>query len=319
MSFRVFVYYCAAWGAAAALVGWALGRLVEGDAALTDAALKGLFLGALVAVGLGLLDALAAGAARDAAGLGVRLTLALAIGAAGGWVGGFIGQWLYQVSGSRWSALFVLGWTLTGLLIGAAPSAFDYLGSVLRGEDRRGARRKLRNGLLGGTLGGLAGGCASLLLHGAWAGLFKDADAQDLWSPSATGFAALGASIGLSVSLAQVILREAWLRVEAGFRPGRQVLLTKPQTSVGRAESCDVGLFGDALVEKVHALIQRQGDQWFVTDAGTPSGTRVNGQRIGGPTPLHRGDRIQVGGCVLAFDVKAKESAVAPAAVPVSV
>jgi len=202
------------------------------------------------------------------------------------------------------------------VLIGAAPSVFDFLGAVLRNEERRGARRKLRNGLIGGTIGGCVGGIVSVLGHGMWASVFKDTDAQDLWSPSATGFVALGACIGLSVALAQIILREAWLRVEAGFRPGRQVLLTRPETTIGRAESCDVGLFGDTAVEKLHALIKREANRWIVSDAGTPSGTLLNGQRITGPTPLRPGDRIQVCGNILSFAVRTGEAPAAPAAVP---
>jgi hypothetical protein len=316
MSFRLFIYYCATWGAAAAFFGWILGRVLEGEGSLTAAALKGMSLGLFVAFGLALLDALAAGSQRDAVGLAIRLTLALLIGAAGGLVGGFLGQALTLLTGGRWSALLIFGWTLTGLLIGAAPSAFDFLASVLRNEDRRGARRKVRNGLIGGTVGGFVGGTVSVLLHGMWASLFKDADAQDLWSPSATGFAALGACIGLAVALAQVILREACVRVEAGFRPGRQLLLTRPETTIGRAESCDVGLFGDPAVEKVHARITRAGDQWTVADAGTPSGTLLNGRRLTGPAPLQPGDRIQVGGSILSFDVRTRQPAPAPAAVP---
>jgi MFS family permease len=315
MSFRRFIYYCAVWGAAAAYFGWVGGRLIGTDAPLAGAALKGLALGVALALGLGILDALAAGS-RDVVGLGIRLTLAVLIGAAGGLVGGFLGQALYLLSGGRWSALLIFGWTLTGLLVGAAPSAFDLLGAVLRNEDRRGARRKVRNGLIGGAVGGLAGGVVSVLLHGLWASWFTDPDAQDLWSPSATGFVALGACIGLAVALAQIILREAWLRVEAGFRPGRQVLLTRPEIKIGRAESCDVGLFGDAAVEKVHAQITRQGDQWVLSDAGTAAGTVLNGQRLTTPTPLRKGDRIQVGGSVLSFDVRARDSAPAPAASP---
>jgi hypothetical protein len=316
MSFRQFVYYCTTWGAAAAFFGWVLGRLLEGDAGLLSAAIKGMTLGTLVALGLGILDALAAGSQREAVVLIIRLTLTVLIGAVGGLVGGFIGQAFYQLSDSKWDSLLVLGWTLTGLLIGVAPAAFDYLGAVLRNEERRGAKRKLRNGLWGGAVGGLVGGILSLLLGGLWGGVFTHADAQSLWSPSATGFVALGACIGLAVALAQVILREAWVRVESGFRPGRQVLLTRAETTIGRAESCDIGLFGDAGVEKLHARIVRQGDHWLLSDAGTPSGTLLNGQRIGGPTPLRRGDRIGVGGSVVSFGTRARESAVPPIPLP---
>jgi hypothetical protein len=299
MSFRSFIYYCAAWGGAAAYGGWVLGRLLEGDGVLAGAALKGMALGLCIALVLGLLDGLAAGSQRDAAHLGIRLTLALLIGGLGGLAGGFLGQVLYQVSGGGWSLL--LGWTLTGVLIGAAPAAFDWLGAVVRNEERRGARRKLRNGMVGGTVGGFLGGCVSLVLHGAWTDVFRGADAQDLWSPSATGFVALGACIGLAVAAAQVVLREAWLGVESGFRPGRQLLLTRPETTIGRAESCDVGLFGDPGVEKVHARIKREADRWVLTDAGTPGGTFLNGERIAGPAALRGGDRIGVGDCVLSF------------------
>jgi hypothetical protein len=317
MSFRRFIYYCAMWGAAAAFFGWGMGRLIESEHTLLNSALKGMWLGMFVAVGLGMLDALAAGSQRDAANLGIRLFLALLIGAVGGLGGGFLGQLMSPlIKGSEWGRL--VGWTLLGMLIGLAPAAFDFLGAVIRNEDRHGARRKLRNGLIGGTIGGLVGGTVSVLLHEGWTRLFRGADAQDLWSPSATGFVALGACIGLAVALAQIILREAWVRVEAGFRPGRQVLLTRPETVIGRAESCDVGLFGDPTVEKVHARIKREGGWWIVTDAGTPAGTLVNGQRIAGPTTLHNGDRIQVGGCVLSFAVKTAEP-VAPPPVPASV
>ncbi len=316
MSFRVFIYYCAAWGAAAAFVGWILGRLIAGDSSLSGAALKGMALGLFLALGLALLDTLAGGSQRDKASLGIRLSLAVLIGAVGGLVGGFLGQALYAWLGMGW--VLVLGWMLTGLLIGAAPSAFDHLGAIMRHEERRGTQRKLRNGLIGGTVGGFVGGIMSLIMNSLWAGMFKadQAGAQELWSPSATGFVALGACIGLAVSLVQIMLREATLRVEAGFRPVRQLLLSKPETVIGRGEACDLGLFGDAAVEKVHAKITRQGSSWMLSDVGTPSGTLLNGQRLMAPTPLHSGDRIQVGGSVLSFEVKAKEPAAAPAAIP---
>ncbi len=316
MSFRLFIYYCAAWGAAAAYFGWVVGRLIDGDSPLGGAALRGLSLGLFVALGLGLVDALAVGSQRNPTTLLMRLAIALGIGAVGGLIGGFIGQALVNFTDGKSTWLVVFGWTLSGVLIGAAPAGYDILGSVMRNEDKRGAVLKLRNGLIGGTVGGLIGGVLSVYLHGVWSGLFQDADAKDLWSPSATGFVALGACIGLAAPLAQVILREAWLRVESGFRPGRQLLLTRPETTVGRAESCDLGLFGDAAVEKLHAKITRAGNRWLLTDAGTVGGTLLNGQRIVGPAPLKSGDRIQVGGSVLSFGGRTKEAAAPqPAAV----
>jgi hypothetical protein len=319
MSFRLFIYYCAAWGAATAFCGWVIGRLLEGDGALGAASLKGLALGGAVAVGLALIDALAAGGRAQRGRLVLRLLLALVIGAAGGLFGGFIGQALFQGSDGRLSALLIFGWALTGLLIGAAPSAFDLLASLVQKEDLRGVRRKVRNGLIGGLIGGVVGGTVSVLLHAMWGSVFVGAVVDDLWSPSATGFVALGACIGLSVALTQVILGEAWLRVEAGFRPGRQVLLARSPATIGRAEACDIGLFGDASIEKVHARISRQGNYWLLTDSGTTSGTYLNGERIGGPAMLRSGDRILVGNSILAFDLRGSETAPAPPAIPVSI
>jgi hypothetical protein len=304
MSIRRVIYYCAAWGGAAGYLGWILGRLVEVDGTMLAAGVKGMSLGLLIALFLGLLDALSAGSWPGVASVGSRLFLSMLIGAAGGLAGGFLGQVLFDLSQARWALL--AGWWLTGLLIGVAPASFDFLVAVLRSEDRRGARRKLRNGLLGGSIGGLLGGTVSVLLHDVWIDLFRDSDVQDLWSPSASGFVALGCCIGLAVALTQVILREASLRVEAGFRPGRQVLLTRPVTVIGRAESCDVGLFGDSGVEKVHARIKREGNAWTVSDAATSSGTLLNGKVITEPTPLHSGDRIQVGGSVLSFATRTR-------------
>jgi hypothetical protein len=306
MSFRLFIYYCAAWGAAAGYFGWALGRLMEGEGAIL-AGLKGMSLGLFVSLFLGLLDALCAGSRRNIASIGIRLLLAMLIGSAGGLGGGFLGQVLLDFSGNRWAML--AGWALTGLLIGVALAASDFFGAVLRNEDRRGSWRKLRNGLLGGTVGGLLGGVALVLLYNVWSDVFPNANVQDLWSPSASGFVALGACIGLTVALTQVILREASLRVEAGSRLGQQVLLTRRETLIGRTGSCDVSLFGDPGVAKVHARIKREGNVWTISDAGTPSGTLLNGQRVAGPTQLHSGDRIQVGESVLLFAMRGKETA----------
>src|SRR5207253_3058764 len=78
---------------------------------------------------------------------------------------------------------------------------------------------------------------------------------QNLWTPIGLGFVAIGASIGLLVGLAQIILKEAWIKVEAGFRPGRELIIAKEKTTIGRAEGSDIALFGDSGVEKTHANI----------------------------------------------------------------
>ena len=309
MSFRLFIYYCAAWGACAAFFGWLLGRFLAGEPGLGSASIKGLALGLLVALGLGLVDALAAASQRDVGAMGIRLTLALLIGAVGGLIGGFIGQLFVGWTDGKWQSFYIFGWTLTGLLIGMAPAAFDMLSAILRNEERHGdqtqaaQRHDRRHGRRRDWQSGL-----SVFTQRFWGGLFTSS-VDYLYSPSAAGFVALGACIGLAVGLAQVMLKEAWVRVEAGFRPGRELILTKPEITLGRAESCDVGLFGGQGVEKLHARITCQGDRYLLADAGTPGGTMLNGVRVTEPAPLRHGDRIQLGNCVLIFGERRKDAA----------
>jgi len=299
MSFRQFIYYCAAWGAAAAFAGWALGRAFPA-AGVLRASIRGLCLGSLLGLGLACVEAVSGGGAlRNVRRLATRAGTAVAVGATGGWAGGLVGESLYHWQ--QWGVFFVLGWTLTGLLIGAAPATYDLFSAWLRGLDASGAWRKVRNGLLGGSVGGLLGGGLALALQTAGPRLFPSRLDSELWTPTATGFVALGACIGLAVGLAQVIFKEAWLRVEAGFRAGRQLILSRPETTIGRAESCDLGLFGDPGVERIHARVLRLRGAFVLVDGGTPGGTYVNDEPVTGPTPLSSGDQIRVGASLLSF------------------
>jgi pSer/pThr/pTyr-binding forkhead associated (FHA) protein len=91
------------------------------------------------------------------------------------------------------------------------------------------------------------------------------------------------------------------VRVEAGFRAGRELILSKAEVTIGRAESCDVGLFGDPSVERLHARIVRGDAGYYLADAGTQGGTFLNDVRVGPPTPIRSGDLIRVGNSVLRF------------------
>ncbi len=165
----------------------------------------------------------------------------------------------------------------------------------------------MKNGLLGGGVGGLVGGFLFLALRGLWGiGLAERTD--DFWSPSATGFVALGMCVGLLIGLAQVILKEAWIRVEAGFRSGRELILAGVETTIGRGEGCEVALFGDSGVEKVHARILLERGRYVLVDEDTPDGTYLNGVAIDGPTPLHSGDLIEMGHSALRFRERQRQA-----------
>jgi hypothetical protein len=218
------------------------------------------------------------------------------VGAVGGLCGGVIGSKLYEVS----PVFFVVGWTLTGLLIGASIGAFELLFSVLSGSNRTGAVKKVIKTVIGGTVGGVLGGSLALALGLLWHRIKPEGE-DWLWSPTAMGFVALGMCIGLLVGLAQVILKEAWIKVEAGFRAGREMILAKETTSVGRAEGSDIALFGDPGVEKLHANIVLDSGRYFLVDSTTPGGTFLNDQRVNGRRALSSGDVIRMGRSVLRF------------------
>ena len=76
--------------------------------------------------------------------------------------------------------------------------------------------------------------------------------------------------------------------------------------SIGRAEQCDLGIFGDNGIEKMHARIIRARDGFLLADCDTPGGTYLNGRRINGPAPLRSGDAIRVGNSVIRFNERAK-------------
>jgi hypothetical protein len=308
MSLRWFIYFSALFGSWAAFLGWVLGRLLSPESPVLQAGIKGMLLGVLVALSLGLIDALWNLPAGQLLQATLRVLTAVAVGGLGGLLGGMIGQVFF--GWTEWSLFLIFGWTITGLLIGVSVGAFEVVAALSRGENLRAARRKSVNGLLGGTVGGFVGGILSVVLKSVWTGLFTGQPVERLWSPSAVGFVVLGLCIGLLIGLAQVVFREAWLRVEAGFRAGREMLLNKSETLIGRGEACDVGLFGDPSVEKQHARIQLQGEHYYLSDAGTASGTYLNETRIQAPALLHSGDRIRVGGAVLRFGERTRSQPV---------
>ena len=309
MSFRFFIYYCALWGGWAAFLGWIPGRLVtiQRSVVATDG-IRGMCLGMLVALGLSIVDSIWNLSLRQFGQIFLRVTIAVVVGCVGGLMGGLIGSFLYTKT--TWIGFIIVGWTFTGFLIGTSIGVFEILSSLVRQQDMSGSRRKLVNGMLGGTVGGILGGVLFVLLNTVWVGLFKDKTRDQLLSPSALGFVILGMCIGLLIGLAQVNFKEAWIKVESGFRAGREKILTKEEITIGRAESCDIGLFGDSMIERLHARILKRGNDYYVMDAGTPHGTFLNGRQVSRPELLQSGDAIKVGNCVLRFGERQKRKQV---------
>src|SRR5262245_45242079 len=250
MSFRRFLYYCTLVGAWAALLGWFLARTLAPTTrsvpprALDDmlpAAVYGLFLGLTVTFGLSLVDALWNFSPSQFVAIFLRVLTAMLVGLLGasacGGLAGFAFSW------SQLSAVFIVGWVALGFLLGSSVSALARVPGWPP-KDVAGPLRKSSRSVSGGTPGAAAAARSPGPLRFPVGWLLGDPTGNDLWSPTAYGFVALGGLIGLLVGFSQVILREAWIRVEAGFRPGRDLLITRDRTLIGRAEGSEIALFG---------------------------------------------------------------------------
>jgi len=94
--------------------------------------------------------------------------------------------------------------------------------------------------------------------------------------------------------------------VLSGWKAGREYPLDKPAVVLGRAEQADIALFRDMKVEKQHAIIRREGEQYVLVNNGAPaSETRVNDASVPASRSLADGDRIQLGNVVLRFQLRA--------------
>jgi DNA-binding CsgD family transcriptional regulator len=90
--------------------------------------------------------------------------------------------------------------------------------------------------------------------------------------------------------------------------------------TLGRSDDADVRIIGDPLVSRVHARLERVGNQWTLVDDGlSANGTYVNGRRVSGRVRLHDRDVIRAGSTMLSFcapDQTVTEQTVAGSALP---
>lgn len=285
------IYWSGLLGGWAAFIGWmtaeaGVGRWIDRSSWLAIAMV--IAVSAAIGGGLSILSGLVTRQWHEQ----LRKTLVgLAGGAAAGLVGSIIGDLLYQLLGPTWGRVF--GWTMMGLAIGS------WEGVYLRD------RIKIRNGLIGGGLGGFIGG----LLFNPMNALVGGA-----MSSRAVGFVILGLCIGLLIGLVQVLLKDGWLTVVDGFRPGRQLILSQEVTTLGTSEKSNLIFiaFGAKGVEPIHAAIERTPQGGFVVcDRQSRGGTLVNGVPIDGPRALRDGDIIQIGVNKVRFNERVRSQPIA--------
>jgi len=117
-------------------------------------------------------------------------------------------------------------------------------------------------------------------------------------------FAFTGAAIGLFIGFIEEVAKKAWLVRLVGANEGKQYVIDKPVTVVGRSELVDLPVFGDPDVAERHATISKQGQRHYIEDLGSYSGTRVNDRPVSKEI-IHDRDMIMVGKTRFLFRDKA--------------
>lgn len=149
----------------------------------------------------------------------------------------------------------VAGWAIMGAAAGLCPGVVA--GSMV----------KIRQGALGGILGGAVGG------------ILFDVIAQMTRTGTVSrfiGFTITGLAIGVAVGLIEEFRKVYWLTVLTGGREGRNYILTRPTSVLGRDELVDVPLFGDSSILKQHAsIVLAPSGATLIARPGAPS--LVNG------------------------------------------
>ena len=289
MSFARLVYYSAMIGGWSAFLGWMLAEYQFGGGGgfLADAGIA-TFIGAAIGAGLNAVAGLSNGQWKR---LVLRAVPGLVLGGLGGAIGVVFGKILFET----FDLPRALGWMMMGLGIGAVEGISDH------------SKQKLRNGLIGGAIGGILGG----YLFDPIANLIHSETGM---TSRAFAFTILGVCIGLLIGIAQVVLKQAWLTVLDGYRPGRQLVLSQPVTFLGRGDHLALPFMGqhniDLNVE--HVKISRQPNGTYtVEDNQSKQGTLLNNRAVQTPTILNDGDTVKFGQNFVRFNWRGKSEALA--------
>ena len=305
MSFARLIYWSGLLGGWSAFVAWLFcevifGRWIDDTGIPKIAATLVVVMGTLVGAAIG-------GGISQAAGLvNFRLQeqlLRLGFGLVGGLIGGLVGTLfavllfagLQGITENR-IVLFILsffgrliGLTFLGAVVGVVEGVYDR------------SFRKIRNGIIGGALGGFLGGLLFTPLSYFIGNI----------SGRAIAFVLLGLFVGVLVGLVQVLLKEAWLTVEGGFRTGRQLILSRDETTMGTSEKAGLIFiaYGAKGVEPIHVRIVKQSDgRYVVQDNASREGTYLNGARLQASAVLQSGDVVQFGVNVVRFNERFKRA-----------
>jgi FHA domain len=119
-------------------------------------------------------------------------------------------------------------------------------------------------------------------------------EADQVLTPDATGMYAAADGLGPADDLEPRLLVER----ATGHEPGTAYDVSGGAT-LGRGD-VEIRL-DDPFASARHARISRQGHVVMIEDLGSTNGTYLNEEPLGGPQPLHPGDRIRIGDCEFSY------------------
>lgn len=154
-----------------------------------------------------------------------------------------------------------------------------------------GSGRKCLYGVAGGIAGAFVGGVMfdpiALLTHGAELS-------------RALGMMMIGLASGVAIGFVESALKDRWLYVVAGPLAGKQFVIYKEVTQVGRRQTNDIYLFKDESIEPLHARIERRGAASMLVAQGP---VYVGGQPVT-QRALRAGDLIKIGRYTFRYEEK---------------
>lgn len=118
---------------------------------------------------------------------------------------------------------------------------------------------------------------------------------------------AFGNKDDVVVDLNDIETGTAILVVRGGEDEGAYFVLSRPLTTIGRSDSCDIS-FDDITVSRHHSEVMRTDGHYVVRDLGSLNGTYVNQQRVD-VVELRQGDELQIGKFRLVFLESAEDLA----------
>jgi len=221
---------------------------------------------------------------RSARKAAIRIGITLPLGVVLGFILSMLADLIYNIALGICAAAGAQSFHNPAVWIarGLAWAVFGIAGGIVYGIIGR-SGRKTSYGALGGALGAAIGGLIfdpiSFATHGGVAS-------------RAVGFGLLGLATGIAMGLVESALKDRWLYVTSGPLAGKQFILYKPQTNVGRTQNCDIYLFKDPDILPQHAtLVQKGGRVHLIADGPV----YISGQRVHGSRVLESGSIIQVG------------------------